>query len=187
MYYGDDGLAPYRLSTTTSSSRKRKRARSPARDIEFEPEHPDMVRAPKRLRRLAVRNASFPTAAVAVRSWRAERLARRKSEHRACTRPAAVGWRLAVGNGKAAPFTSENVYRWDAGHSQVCPRLCASSTVCPSRGKIFPTSLHSTLNTAYSTLTRPLLPYTTNQGLVIKTDLIALRQKHHPNMTLERT
>jgi len=39
-----------------------------------------MVRAPKRLRRIAVRNASLPTAAVALRSRRAERLARRKRE-----------------------------------------------------------------------------------------------------------
>jgi hypothetical protein len=39
-----------------------------------------MVRAPKRLRRIAVRNASLPTAAVALRSWRAERLGRQKRE-----------------------------------------------------------------------------------------------------------
>jgi hypothetical protein len=57
---------------------KRKRARSPggqgsglpepvdlAVDADFDP---DMVRAPKRLRRIAVGNASLPTAAVALRS-----------------------------------------------------------------------------------------------------------------------
>ena len=35
---------------------------------------------PKRLRRIAVRSASLPAAAVAVRSRRAERQARRKRE-----------------------------------------------------------------------------------------------------------
>jgi hypothetical protein len=61
--------------------RKRKRAHSLARDMEMEPDpDTDMVRAPKRLRRLAVRSASFPTAAIAVQSRRAERRARRKSE-----------------------------------------------------------------------------------------------------------
>ena len=70
--------------------RKRKRARSPgargseppspadpAVDAEL---NPDMVHPPKRLRRIAVRNASLPTAAVALRSRRVERLARRKRE-----------------------------------------------------------------------------------------------------------
>jgi hypothetical protein len=141
------------------------------------------VRTPKRLRRLAVRNASFPTAAVTVRSRRAERLARRKSEHRTCTRPAAVGRRLAIDNGKAAPFTSE-VCTDGMQVTRRCVRVhYASSTVCPSRRKIFPISFHSTLNIVYSTLTRPLLSYTTSQGLIIKTNIIELRQKHHPNMT----
>jgi hypothetical protein len=49
----------------------------PAVDGEFDP---DMVRAPKRLRHIAVRDASLPTAAVASRSRRAERLAQRKRE-----------------------------------------------------------------------------------------------------------
>ena len=96
---GDDRLAPDRLS----ASRKRKRARSPARGTEFEPEpepepdlDPDMVRAPKRLRRLAVRNASFPTAAVAVRSRRAERLARRKNERRALHKKGGGSGRMEV-------------------------------------------------------------------------------------------
>jgi hypothetical protein len=57
---------------------------------------PDMVRAPKRLRRLAVRNASFPTAAVAVRSRRKERLARRKSERRALHQKAGGGGTMEV-------------------------------------------------------------------------------------------
>jgi len=39
-----------------------------------------MSRAPKKLRRIAVRTASLPTAAFALRSRRAERLARRKRE-----------------------------------------------------------------------------------------------------------
>jgi hypothetical protein len=39
-----------------------------------------MMRVPKRLRRIAVRSASIPAAAVAVRSRRAERQARRKRE-----------------------------------------------------------------------------------------------------------
>jgi hypothetical protein len=39
-----------------------------------------MMRVPKRLRRIAVRNASLPVAAAAVRSRRSERQARRKRE-----------------------------------------------------------------------------------------------------------
>jgi len=39
-----------------------------------------MTRMPKRLRRIAVRSASVPTATVAVRSRRAERQVRRKRE-----------------------------------------------------------------------------------------------------------
>ncbi|KAH9979529.1 P-loop containing nucleoside triphosphate hydrolase protein [Lactifluus volemus] len=84
---------------TASSLRKRKRARSPTREMETEPNlglDPDMVRAPKRLRRLAVRNASFPTAAVAVRSRRKERLARRKSERRALHQKAGGGGTMEV-------------------------------------------------------------------------------------------
>ncbi|KAI0274481.1 P-loop containing nucleoside triphosphate hydrolase protein [Russula aff. rugulosa BPL654] len=53
----------------------------PAADLEeTEIERTEMRRVPKRLRRIAVRSASLPTAAVAVRSRRAERLARRKRE-----------------------------------------------------------------------------------------------------------
>ena len=64
--------------------RKRKRAPSsdptgPA-DLEETEFDFDMRRVPKRLRRIAVRSASLPTAAVAVRSRRAERQARRKRE-----------------------------------------------------------------------------------------------------------
>jgi hypothetical protein len=77
---------------STAYLRKRKRARSPGArssgprepadsaawvDAEFDTA---MVCAPKRLRRIAVRNASLPTAAVALRSRRAERLGRRKRE-----------------------------------------------------------------------------------------------------------
>jgi len=75
---------------TTASLRKRKRARSPSApgsgpsdhagpgvDAEFDS---DVSRAPKRLRPIAVRTASLPTAAVALRSRRGERLARRKRE-----------------------------------------------------------------------------------------------------------
>jgi len=39
-----------------------------------------MVRVPKQLSRISVRNASLSTAAVALRSRRAERFARRKRE-----------------------------------------------------------------------------------------------------------
>jgi hypothetical protein len=65
--------------------RKRKRAHSqdttgPADLEETEFDFDDMRRVPKRLRRIAVRSASLPTAAVAVRSRRAERQARRKRE-----------------------------------------------------------------------------------------------------------
>jgi hypothetical protein len=47
----------------------------PAVDAEF---NPDMVRAPKRLRRTSVRNASLPTAPVALCSRHAERLGPRR-------------------------------------------------------------------------------------------------------------
>jgi nuclear GTP-binding protein len=52
----------------------RKRAHSPA--LSDDP----AFRAPKRLRRVAVRSASLPAAAIAVRSRRVERQARRKRE-----------------------------------------------------------------------------------------------------------
>ena len=48
-------------------------------ETEFDP---DTMRVPKRLRRIAVRTASLPVAAIAVRSRRAERQARRKRERR---------------------------------------------------------------------------------------------------------
>lgn len=85
-------------STSLVHNKKRKRARSlsgaaqgssgsflglaPAEPAAVEIESdPDVVgRAPKRLRRSAVRSASLPIAAVAVRSRRSERLARRKRE-----------------------------------------------------------------------------------------------------------
>lgn len=50
-----------------------------------------MSRAPKRLRRIAVRSASLPTAAIALRSRRAERLARRKREKALHKTPSGVG------------------------------------------------------------------------------------------------
>ena len=49
----------------------------PAVDAEF---NPNMVRVPKRLRRIAVNNASLPTAAATLRRRRAERLRWRKRE-----------------------------------------------------------------------------------------------------------
>ena len=71
----------------TNNRRKRKRAHSPfstgttglvgLEETEF---NTDLTRVPKRLRRIAVRSASLPTAAVAVRNRRAERQARRKRE-----------------------------------------------------------------------------------------------------------
>ena len=62
-------------------------------------EYPDYAyRAPKRLRRLAVRSASLPTAAIAVRNRRAERQARRKRERAAALqKAAAVGAGMEVG------------------------------------------------------------------------------------------
>ncbi len=73
--------------TKNNNRRKRKRARSPdttgtgPADLEeTEFDIIGMTRVPKRLRRIAVRSASLPTAAVAVRSRRAERQARRKRE-----------------------------------------------------------------------------------------------------------
>ena len=66
----------------------RKRARSPLAELEGADGDGDgdgddvAFRAPKRLRRLAVRSASLPTAAIAVRSRRAERLARRRREQK---------------------------------------------------------------------------------------------------------
>jgi len=72
----------------TNNRRKRKRAlpldttgTSGLADLEEATEFDaEMMRVPKRLRRVAVRSASLPTAAVAVRSRRAERQARRKRE-----------------------------------------------------------------------------------------------------------
>jgi hypothetical protein len=55
----------------------------PALDAES---NPDMVRAPKRLCRTSVRNVLLPTAAITLRSRRAERLWRQKRKkvlHRA--------------------------------------------------------------------------------------------------------
>jgi len=74
---------------TTNNRRKRKRAHSPdtsgtgtsgLADLEETGFDTEMRRVPKRLRLIAVRSASLPTAAVAVRSRRAERQARRKRE-----------------------------------------------------------------------------------------------------------
>jgi len=62
----------------------RKRAHSPPAGLEDGDGDRDdaAFRAPKRLRRLAVRSASLPTAAIAVRSRRAERVARRRREQK---------------------------------------------------------------------------------------------------------
>jgi hypothetical protein len=77
---------------STAYLRERKRARSPGARSSGPREHADsaarvdaefdtaMVHAPKRLRLIAVRNASLPTAAVALRSRCAERLGRRRRE-----------------------------------------------------------------------------------------------------------
>ena len=70
----------------------RKRAHSPSDD-----QHdPAAFRAPKRLRRLVVRSASLPTAAIAIRSRRAERVARRKRERAAALKASAVGAGMEV-------------------------------------------------------------------------------------------
>jgi hypothetical protein len=63
-----------------SPSNPRKRAHSPTDDADA---NPDASRTPKRLRRLAVRTASLPSASTAIHSRRAERLARRKRERAA--------------------------------------------------------------------------------------------------------
>jgi len=88
---GDGGMLVDDDSTANNigTLRKRKRAHSlditgtgtsgPA-DLEETEFDTEMRRVPKRLRRIAVRSASLPTAAVAVRSRRAERQARRKRE-----------------------------------------------------------------------------------------------------------
>ncbi|KAI9438934.1 P-loop containing nucleoside triphosphate hydrolase protein [Lactarius indigo] len=90
----DDGLAP----DTTGSSRKRAHSPAPFNypgSSDVAGDQPDPAfRAPKRLRRLAVRSASIPAAAIAVRSRRAERQARRKRERAAAT--AAVGSGMEV-------------------------------------------------------------------------------------------
>ncbi|KAI0294117.1 P-loop containing nucleoside triphosphate hydrolase protein [Multifurca ochricompacta] len=100
----NDLLSTSRVNNSSSSSRKRPRARShsPTLDsggdeLEFELD-PDMVRAPKRLRRLAVRRASLPTAAVAVRSRRAERVAHRKRERALLLGRATSGRGMEVDN-----------------------------------------------------------------------------------------
>ncbi|KAI9457235.1 P-loop containing nucleoside triphosphate hydrolase protein [Lactarius psammicola] len=90
----DDDAPPRRLNS-------RKRAHSPAGlsdGGDYGGDHPDPAfRAPKRLRRLAVRSASLPTAAIAVRSRRAERQARRKRERAATLhKAAAVGAGMEV-------------------------------------------------------------------------------------------
>ncbi|KAI0288760.1 P-loop containing nucleoside triphosphate hydrolase protein [Russula brevipes] len=84
---GDNNASIGNTPQSVPSLRKRKRARSPGAHSSEQPvaemeyhSDADVVRAPKRLRRIAVRSASLPTAAVAVRSRRTERLARRKRE-----------------------------------------------------------------------------------------------------------
>ncbi|KAF8491749.1 P-loop containing nucleoside triphosphate hydrolase protein [Russula emetica] len=81
MIIDDDG-APNNITL-----RKRKRAHSPdttgtsePADLEETEFDTGMMRVPKRLRRIAVRSGSLPAAAIAVRSRRAERQARRKRE-----------------------------------------------------------------------------------------------------------
>jgi nuclear GTP-binding protein len=85
----DDDASPYVLAhlsnvtliTPPCRPNPRKRAHSPV-DDEDAGSGP-AFRAPKRLRKLAVRTASLPSASMAVRSRRAERLARRKRERAA--------------------------------------------------------------------------------------------------------
>lgn len=84
----DDDAAPL----NTRSSRKRAHSPAPSSTAAGDP----AFRAPKRLRRLAVRSASLPTAAMAVRSRRAERLVRRKRERAAALHKAAVGAGMEV-------------------------------------------------------------------------------------------
>ncbi|KAH9062562.1 P-loop containing nucleoside triphosphate hydrolase protein [Lactarius deliciosus] len=87
----DDDNAPPR------NSRKRAHSPAPSSNAGFSGDYSDLAfRAPKRLRRLAVRSASIPTAGIAVRSRRAERQARRKRERAAALHKAAVGAGMEV-------------------------------------------------------------------------------------------
>ncbi|KAH9033771.1 P-loop containing nucleoside triphosphate hydrolase protein [Lactarius pseudohatsudake] len=87
----DDDNAPPR------NSRKRAHSPAPSSNAGFLGDYPDPAfRAPKRLRRLAVRSASIPTAAIAVRSRRAERQARQKRERAAALHNAAAGAGMEV-------------------------------------------------------------------------------------------
>ncbi|KAH8988295.1 P-loop containing nucleoside triphosphate hydrolase protein [Lactarius hatsudake] len=93
MQIDDDDDGP---ALNTRGSRKRAHSPAPSSYAGFSDagrDHPDRdpaFRAPKRLRRLAVRSASIPTAAIAVRSRRAERQARRKRERAATLHKAAI-------------------------------------------------------------------------------------------------
>jgi nuclear GTP-binding protein len=77
----DGGMQIDDEDDNASPANSRKRAHSPV-DDEDAGSGP-AFRAPKRLRKLAVRTASLPSASMAVRSRRAERLARRKRERAA--------------------------------------------------------------------------------------------------------
>ncbi|KAH8995964.1 P-loop containing nucleoside triphosphate hydrolase protein [Lactarius akahatsu] len=91
MQIDDDDSAP------RWNSRKRAHSPAPSSNAGFSGDYPDPAfRAPKRLRRLAVRSASIPTAAIAVRSRRAERQVRRKRERAAALHKAAVGAGMEV-------------------------------------------------------------------------------------------
>lgn len=72
-------------ATAKPTRLNRKRAHSPEllSDAAGGGDPQGAFRAPKRLRRLAVRTASLPTAAIAIRSRRVERQARRKRERAA--------------------------------------------------------------------------------------------------------
>jgi len=84
------------ITTNNRCKCKRKRAHSPdttgtgtsgLADLEETEFDTEMRRVPKRLRLIAVRSASLPTAAVAVRSRRAERKLGGSGSGRCCIRP----------------------------------------------------------------------------------------------------
>ncbi|KAH9054871.1 P-loop containing nucleoside triphosphate hydrolase protein [Lactarius vividus] len=93
MQIDDDSAPPL-------NSRKRPHSPAPSSNAGFSDpggDYPDPAfRAPKRLRRLAVRSASLPTAAIAVRSRRVERQARRKRERAAALHKAAASTGMEV-------------------------------------------------------------------------------------------
>ena len=88
----EDGMMDVEEEDDGRLNSPHKRAHSPLDD-----QHdPAAFRVLKRLRRLVVLSASLPTAAIAIRSWHAERVARRKREWAAALKASAVGAGMEV-------------------------------------------------------------------------------------------